>query len=107
MSTAETAVEHEHHGTGVYWKIFAVLSILTGVEIMWAQWFGAEAFLVLVLGLGLMAAAKAMLVAMYYMHLKQERALIYVLVAAPLVLVLIMILGFLPDALWDPSQQAR
>ena len=107
MSTAETALEHEHHGTGVYWKIFAALSVLTVVEIMWAQWFGAEAFLVLVLGLGLMAATKAILVAMYYMHLKQERALIYILVAAPIVLVLIMILGFLPDAIWDLAQRAR
>ena len=107
MSTADVA-EHEHHGTGLYWKIFAALAVLTVVEILWAGWFGSEsAFIVLVLGLGLMAGTKALLVALYYMHLKQERALIYILVAAPLVLVLIMILGFLPDAIWDLSQQAR
>ncbi len=107
MNAADVA-EHEHHGTGLYWKIFAALAVLTVVEILWAGWFGSESmFIVLVLGLGLMAGTKALLVALYYMHLKQERALIYILVAAPLVLVLIMILGFLPDAIWDLSQQAR
>ncbi|MCZ6572680.1 MAG: cytochrome C oxidase subunit IV family protein [Planctomycetota bacterium] len=106
MSAADVA-EHEHHGTGLYWKIFGALTVLTVVEILWAGWFGSDAFIVLVLGLGLMAGTKALLVALYYMHLKQERALIYILVVTPLVLVLIMILGFLPDAIWDLSQQAR
>jgi caa(3)-type oxidase subunit IV len=49
-------------------------------------------------GLGVMAAAKAALVGLYYMHLKYEGKLLWVVALFPLTLVVVMIAGFLPDA---------
>jgi len=78
-----------------YYKIFALLTVLTIVEILWATF---ESRGLLAAGLALMAAAKASLVGLYYMHLKYERHLIWVVALFPLVLVIAMIAGLLPDA---------
>lgn len=43
------------------------------------------------------AGAKALLVALYFMHLKKERLLILVLVLTPLVLFVILLVALLPD----------
>jgi cytochrome c oxidase subunit 4 len=81
-----------------YYRIFGILTVLTIVEIAWASWFH-ESRALLAAGLGLMAAAKAALVALYYMHLKYEGKLLWVVALFPLMLVIVMIAGFLPDAL--------
>jgi cytochrome c oxidase subunit 4 len=81
-----------------YYKIFGILTVLTILEIFWVGWSG-ESRAMLAAGLGLMAAAKAGLVGLYYMHLKYEGKLLWVVAILPLVLVVIMIAGFLPDAL--------
>ena len=88
--------EHAH---APYYKVLGWLTFLTAAEIAWALWFtGADVRGLLIAGLGLMAAVKAMLVAMYYMHLKYEGKLLISIILFPLVLVVIMIAGFLPDA---------
>jgi len=87
--------EHVDHP---YYKVFAWLTVFTIGEIAWAVWF-LEFRYVLIIGLGLMAAIKAALVGIYYMHLKYEGKLIWGAILFPLVLVLVMIAGFLPDAL--------
>ena len=46
-----------------------------------------------------MAAAKAALVGLYYMHLKYEGKLLWLVALFPLTLVIVMIAGFLPDAI--------
>lgn len=81
-----------------YYKIFGVLTVLTILEIAWALWFH-DARAMLAAGLGLMAAAKAALVGLYYMHLKYEGKLLWVVALFPLTLVIVMIAGFLPDAI--------
>jgi cytochrome c oxidase subunit 4 len=81
-----------------YYKIFGILTVLTILEIAWAVWFH-DSKAMLAGGLGLMAAAKAALVGLYYMHLKYEGKLLWVVALFPLMLVVIMIAGFLPDAL--------
>jgi cytochrome c oxidase subunit 4 len=81
-----------------YYKIFGVLTVLTIIEIGWARWFHDSRAL-LACGLGLMAAAKAALVGLYYMHLKYEGKLLWLVALFPLTLVIVMIAGFLPDAL--------
>jgi cytochrome c oxidase subunit 4 len=81
-----------------YYKIFGILTVLTIVEIAWAAWFH-ESRALLAGGLGIMAAVKAALVGLYYMHLKYEGKLLWVIALFPLVLVVVMISGLLPDAL--------
>jgi cytochrome c oxidase subunit 4 len=81
-----------------YYKVFAILTVLTILEIAWAGWFHDSRGL-LASGLGLMAAAKAALVGLYYMHLKYEGKLLWVVALFPLTLVIVMIAGFLPDAI--------
>jgi len=82
-----------------YYKIFGILTVLTIAEILWVYVVHANSRVMLAGGLGLMAAAKAALVALYYMHLKYEGKLLWVIALFPLVLVIVMISGFLPDAL--------
>jgi cytochrome c oxidase subunit 4 len=81
-----------------YYKIFAILTVLTVAEIMWV-YVGEHSRVMLAGGLGIMAAAKAALVGLYYMHLKYESKLLWVVALFPLTLVIVMISGFLPDAL--------
>jgi len=87
------------HAPSPYYKIFAWLTAFTVAEIAWAVWF-VDFRIVLILGLGMMAALKAALVGLYYMHLKYERGLIWGAILFPVVLVVVMIVGFLPDALF-------
>ena len=87
--------EHVDHP---YYKVFAWLTAFTIGEVAWAVWL-IEFRYALIIGLGLMAAIKAALVGLYYMHLKYEGKLIWGAILFPLVLVLVMIAGFLPDAL--------
>jgi caa(3)-type oxidase subunit IV len=43
------------------------------------------------------AIVKAFLVARHYMHLRQERAIIYAIALVPLVFVVIFLIGLFPD----------
>jgi len=87
----------EHaEGSHPYYKIFAVLTVLTILEIFWARWFQTRGMLAA--GLSIMAAAKASLVGLYYMHLKYERHLLWLVALFPVALVIAMIAGLLPDA---------
>jgi len=81
-----------------YYKIFGILTVLTIAEILWVK-VVPHSQAMLAGGLGIMAAAKAALVALYYMHLKYESKLLWVVALFPLTLVVVMIAGFLPDAL--------
>ena len=81
-----------------YLKIFAWLTIWTVLEIAIALEVLGLPRLVVVLGLCVMAAVKAALVGLYYMHLKYEGKLIWVIIFTPIVLVGILVLGFYWDA---------
>jgi cytochrome c oxidase subunit 4 len=81
-----------------YYKIFGILTVLTIAEILWV-YVVPHSRMMLAGGLGLMAAAKAALVGLYYMHLKYEGKLLWIVALFPLTLVIVMIAGFLPDAL--------
>jgi cytochrome c oxidase subunit 4 len=80
-----------------YYKIFGILTVLTIAEIAWV-FVVPHSRALLAGGLGLMAAAKASLVGLYYMHLRYEGRLLWVVALFPVVLVIVMISGFLPDA---------
>ncbi len=81
-----------------YYRIFGILTVLTIAEMLWV-YAVPHSRAMLGGGLALMAAAKAALVALYYMHLKYEGKLLWIVALFPLVLVIVLIAGFLPDAL--------
>ncbi len=81
-----------------YLKIFAWLTIWTVLEIAIAIEMLGLPRLVVVMGLGVMAAIKVSLVCLYYMHLKYESKLIWVIIFTPVVLVSVLVLGFYWDA---------
>lgn len=84
-----------------YYKVFGWLTFFTILEIAWAWLFFEhwDGRLTGVLGLAGMALIKAALVGLYYMHLKYEGALIWAAILFPLVLVVVFVAGFLPDAI--------
>ncbi len=81
-----------------YYRIFGILTVLTIAEILWV-FVVPHSRMMLAMGLGLLAAAKAALVGLYYMHLKYEGKLLWLVALFPLTLVIVMIAGFLPDAI--------
>jgi cytochrome c oxidase subunit 4 len=85
------------HAHAPYYKVLAWLTFLTIAEIVWAMpdLMGRG---MLIAGLAVMAGIKACLVALYYMHLKYEGKLLWGVILFPCLLVVVMIVGFLPDA---------
>jgi cytochrome c oxidase subunit 4 len=90
----------EEHAAHPYYKVLAWLTFFTILEIMWSIWFHEHPSGrgLLIAGLSLMAAIKAALVGLYYMHLKYEGKVLWFVIAFPLVLVVVMVAGLLPDA---------
>ena len=103
----ETPEAHESHDKLYYW-IFAWLTFWTLLELGWADWFHGSKYLNMI-GLSVMASIKASLVGLYYMHLKWETKPIWFVIIFPVVLCVIMIAGFLPDAVgyWPAHQLFR
>jgi cytochrome c oxidase subunit 4 len=90
---AYTAAPADHHTN--YMAIWAALFALTVVEVGVA--FLAFAKIVIILVLIGLAAWKALLVALYYMHLKYEPRRMWLLAASPLPLALILIAAVLME----------
>ena len=88
----EPAVHHKVH----YVMIFFTLVILTIVTVMVAlHRFNNE--LVNVLLALLVASVKAMFVATYFMHLKFEGKLIYLILIVPIILTVALVASLIPD----------
>jgi cytochrome c oxidase subunit 4 len=94
-SAAATAPGHAEHKDPPYIMIWIVLLVLTGAEVGYA--FLPLPKFWLALGLIVMALWKAMLVALYFMHLRFEPRRLWVLAASPLPLVAILILAVLTE----------
>lgn len=82
-----------------YMGVWAVLAILTVAEVLVALLSHIPKN-VLIITLVLLAIWKALLVAMYYMHLKFERLRLVLLAAVPLPLALIFVLAALSEYVW-------
>ena len=93
---SDHALEAEHHEHPNYMAIFWILGALTMLEIWMSYWHWMPGIL-LGLGLILVAIVKAVFVALYYMHLKFETMLIYIIATVPIVLFFILLLA----ARWD------
>jgi len=95
--------EHSHPSMGVYVRIGIVLFVLTALEVglyefTYGEHAGAAAsaiqpfFVPLLL---LLSAAKFALVAMFYMHLKQDHRLFSGVFIFPLIIATVLILGLI------------
>jgi len=92
--TTETQTHEEHHDPP-YMLIFLVLLVMTLAEVGYA--FLPLPKFWLALGLCVMAIWKAVLVALYYMHLRSEPRRLWILVAVPMPLVVILIAAVLTE----------
>ena len=86
--------EHKSHNAP-YMLIWGILLVLTLAEVGYA--FLSLPKVWLATGLVVMASWKALLVALFYMHLRWEPKRLWVLAAAPLPLVAILILAVLME----------
>ena len=96
------------HGETNYIAIFVYLTVLTVAELGVYAWFPGLVKVALLVGL---AWAKAVLVAMYFMHLRFERRTLAMIAFTPVVLVTFLTFMLMPDLsarLWahqDAHQQ--
>ena len=94
-----------HHSVNYYYIFFALV-ILTIVTVLVAFHRFESEVVNLLLAL-LVASIKATLVAMFFMHLKFEGKLIYLIFFVPLVLCVLLIVALIPDILMnDPDKHA-
>jgi cytochrome c oxidase subunit IV len=107
MSThAESRMPHEPHGVSVptphhevpYFLIFAALLVLTAITVAIAFIKFPTELINVLLALAV-AFVKGSLVAMFFMHLKFEGKLIYMMVIIPLILCVLIICALIPDIL--------
>lgn len=99
MAAHATVSEHAHPTPGTYFKVGIVLFVLTALEVAsYEMVFGesAQASVQAILGpifvpvLLVLSAAKFALVAMFYMHLKQDGRLLSGLFVFPLIIAVII-----------------
>jgi cytochrome c oxidase subunit 4 len=92
-SSAGHGTETEHPHNPPYLLIWVVLLVLTLAEVGYAMAFQESLPKgIYIIGLLLMAVWKAVLVALYYMHLRWEPRRMWILATSPLPLVAILIL---------------
>ena len=88
-------MEEQEHAHPRYILIWVILLVLTLAEVGYA--FLDLPQMVLALGLILMAVWKAVLVAMYYMHLKYEPRRLWILAISPIPLAFILVLAVITE----------
>ena len=93
--SADPATPVEHKPAPKYMLVFFGLAILTGIE-LGVAFLGFSRLLTVLLLIGL-ALYKALLVALYYMHLRFEPRRLKIVVLAPLPLALILVLAVLTE----------
>ena len=91
-------MQEAKHSHPNYIGIWVVLAVLTVVEIGVA--FLPWAKIAIILCLVGLAVWKALLVALYYMHLKFEGSRIRIMAAAPLPLAVIMVVAVITEYVW-------
>lgn len=87
-----------------YMKIFIILTILTALEV--AVVFVPISKLLIGIALVSMALVKAALVALYFMHLKNEKIALGFIALTPLVICVLLIFALLPDLVNSPHPKA-
>jgi len=90
-------MEEQEHKHPPYILIWVVLLVLTLAEVGMSLYMTNISRVWLGVGLILMAVWKAILVAMYYMHLKYEPARLWILAISPLPLAVILVLAVISE----------
>ncbi len=88
-------MEEQEHAHPRYILIWVILAVLTAAEVVYA--FLDLPKVVLAVGLVLMAVWKAVMVAMYYMHLRYEPARLWILAISPIPLAFILVLAVITE----------
>jgi cytochrome c oxidase subunit 4 len=88
----ETTAEHKDPP---YFLVWGVLFVLTVFEVFYA--FAPIAKVWIAVGLIAMAIWKALLVALYYMHLRWEPKRLWVMAASPIPLIFILLVVILKE----------
>lgn len=88
-------MEHAQKKQPPYMIVFGTLGVLTVIEIVVA--FLGLPKIYIIFALLLLAIWKALLVALYYMHLKFEPRKLWLIVASPLPLAAILVLAVLSE----------
>jgi cytochrome c oxidase subunit 4 len=83
------------HASPNYWKIWFYLFVLTVIEI--GVIYLPLAKIVIAVLLVTLACYKALLVALYFMHLKFERRTLGIIALTPFILCVFLILMLIPD----------
>ncbi len=86
--------DSDHHAP--YMAIFLALLVLTVLEWKCDAWFGLKGT-TLWSALTIMALVKAVMVAMFFMHMKFERKTFHLLAIIPIVLIILMLALVSPD----------
>ncbi len=86
--------EHSHPP---YILIWVVLLVLTLAEVAMSLYMTNISKVLLAVGLIAMAIWKAVLVAMYYMHLRYEPARLWILAVSPIPLAFILVLAVITE----------
>lgn len=95
MAQTTTQSGHQDHPEPNYFGVIIVLSVLTVIEIAVTYAPIPKLFIgILLVGLAL---TKAIMVAMFFMHLKFEKTTLALIAATPLVLCTLLIFALLPD----------
>ena len=95
MSHDSKHAAHAHPTGNLYLKIFAILTVITAVEV-WAYYIPAlVASPMFNPALIIMSAAKFAIVVLFYMHLKYDHKLFKALFSGPLVIAMATIVALL------------
>jgi len=92
---ADTAAHNEAHAEPNYLAVFGWLFVLTVIEV--GVIFLPIPKLVIAASLVILAAVKASLVAIYFMHLKFERVVIWWIAVIPVILCVFLIFMLIPE----------
>ncbi len=92
---ADTAVHSETHAEPNYLAVFGWLFFLTVVEV--GIIYVPVSKLMIAAGLVLLASVKAALVAIYFMHLKFEKVVIWWIAVIPAILCVFLIFMLIPE----------
>ena len=97
--SGDRMTEPSKHAHPPYIMIWVVLALLTFLE-LGVAFLGHLSKLSIILILVVMAIWKALLVALYFMHLRFETNRLRILAIAPLPLAVIMILAVITEYVW-------
>jgi cytochrome c oxidase subunit 4 len=88
--------EPEPHHSVPYFKIFIALVVLTAITVLISYHRFSTEFINVALAL-LVACLKGGMVAAFFMHLRYEGKLIYLIFIVPLILCVLLVMALIPD----------